>query len=449
MKDLTPKEIVSFLDKYIIGQEKAKKAVSIALRNRARRKKVSDDLKKEISPKNIIMIGNTGIGKTEIARRMADLSDAPFIKIEATKFTEIGYVGRDVESIVRDLLNVAISNEKKKMVEKVQRKMNELVEDKILNCLIPWKSNSSNNSKEDQERAKDFQKTIEKFRLKLKNGELEEKEIEIEIKKSPNNVFNKMMGFNNSQMDDMNGMLKNLFESFPKKKVNQKVKVKEARKLLREEVQENLINQDEIIAEAINKTENFGIVFLDEIDKIVSKNEYKGPEVSREGVQRDILPLVEGCSVNTRNGVIKTDHILFIAAGAFHTSSPSDIIPELQGRFPIRVELESLTQKDLESILTEPKSSLIKQYVALLETEGVTLSFTKSAIKEIAKITFEINNRNKNLGARRLATIMEKLLEDVLFEAPQVTAKITITDKYVREKLSDISVDEKLSKYIL
>ena len=338
MKDLTPKEIVSFLDKYIIGQEKAKKAVSIALRNRARRKKVSDDLKKEISPKNIIMIGNTGIGKTEIARRMADLSDAPFIKIEATKFTEIGYVGRDVESIVRDLLNVAISNEKKKVVEKVQRKTDKLVEDKILNCLIPWKSNSSNNSKEDQERAKDFQKTIEKFRLKLKNGELEEKEIEIEIKKSPNNVFNKMMGFNNSQMDDMNGMIKNLFESFPKRKVNQKVKVKEARKLLREEVQENLINQDEIIAEAINKTENFGIVFLDEIDKIVSKNEYKGPEVSREGVQRDILPLVEGCSVNTRNGVIKTDHILFIAAGAFsyllafrHHTGASRKIPHTSG----------------------------------------------------------------------------------------------------------------------
>ncbi len=447
MKELTPKKIVAFLDKYIIGQEKAKKAVAIALRNRTRRKKVAGELQKEISPKNIIMIGNTGIGKTEIARRIAALSDAPFVKIEATKFTEVGYVGRDVESIIRDLVNVAINNERKKVFSQSENKIEVLVEDKILQYLIPH--NPSNNQEGDKNT---FQNTTEKFRKKLRQGELEEKEIMISIKKKSASPFSGgMMNF--SQMDDlkdMSGMIKNFFDSMPKKQITQKLKIKDARKVLKEEIQEDFINQEEIINQAIQKTENFGIVFLDEIDKIVSKDNHKGgPEISREGVQRDILPLVEGSSVSTRYGVVKTDHILFIAAGAFHMSSPSDIIPELQGRFPIRVELEPLTQKDLEAILVEPKNSLIKQYTALLSTEGVTLTFTKPAIKEIAKIAFDVNNRNKNLGARRLATVMEKLLEEILFEAPQVTSKITISDTYVKEKLANLAVDEKLAQYIL
>ncbi len=481
-QDLTPKEIVAYLDNYIIGQNNAKKAVAIALRNRSRRKKIKGELQKEISPKNIIMIGNTGVGKTEIARRIAALSDAPFIKVEATKFTEIGYVGRDVESMIRDLLSVAINNTKKKVFAKTLAKAETIVEEKILDALLPnvsttqsTKSNlggnldhgnfvnlsgnptdnlSESTSNDTSDANEQFKKTREKFRQKLRKGDLEEKEIEVRASQMSNNhsnPFDAIFKFNGpmDEMKDMGGMIKNMFNSLPQKRKNKKLKIKEARKYLLEATQEELVNHDEVIQEAIYKTENFGIVFLDEIDKIVSKGEYKGAEVSREGVQRDILPLIEGSSVNTKYGLIKTDHILFIAAGAFHISSPADIIPELQGRFPIRVELESLTEKNLEQILVEPKNSLLKQYIALLETEGITLNFNKSAIKEIAKITHDVNVHNKNLGARRLSTVMEKLLEEILFEAPGITPKITINDKFVKEKLSDLSVDEKLSRYIL
>ena len=467
LKDkLTAPDIVKELDKYIIGQQTAKKAVAIALRNRTRRKNVVGDLRDEISPKNIIMIGATGIGKTEIARRLANLTGAPFIKVEATKFTEVGYVGRDVESIVRDLVNKSINEEKKASESLVKEEATKLTEEKILDSLLPRRESSSMGSSNasislsnnlssnegdgvnEKEVEKTMVKTREKFRQKLKNKDFEDKYIDIEINATRNKnafiEFSPEKGF-----EQIDSMMQNILGQLGGGNKNKKLKIKDARNILQANFCEKLIDMDKVIQTALEKTESTGIVFLDEIDKIAAKESSRGPDVSREGVQRDILPLVEGCNVNTKYGVVKTDHILFIASGAFHMSSPSDLIPELQGRFPIRVELESLGVKDLEKILTKPKNALIKQYQALLSSEGVDLTFDNSAISEIARIASEVNRITYNIGARRLATVMEKLLEDLLFNAPNVDKTISITGDYVKKKLKGIEKDKDLSKYIL
>ncbi len=446
---LTPKKIVELLDKYIVGQNEAKKAIAIALRTRYRRHKVQSDIKEEIMPKNILMIGPTGVGKTEIARRIAKITNAPFVKVEASKFTEVGYVGRDVESIIRDLARISYEMVKQEELKKVEDKAKKEAEERVLDILVPPIKKRSIYDTEEEER---IQRTREKFREKLKNGELDNKVIEITINPQRNDQFMPFIEVAAAPIDELDSSLRDMLDNIlPGRKKTRKVTVKEALRIFQEEEAQKLIDKDKVKEKAIEKASNDGIVFIDEIDKIVTKSgSSHGPDVSREGVQRDLLPIVEGSTVNTRYGSIKTDHILFIAAGAFHQVKPSDMIPELQGRFPIRVELKPLTKEDFIRILKEPKNALIKQYKALLETEEINLEFTDDAIEKIAEIAEKINKETENIGARRLHTLLEKLLEDISFEAPDIESKdITIDANYVAEKLSDIVEDRDLSRYIL
>lgn len=445
---LIPKTIVEFLDRYIVGQHNAKRSVAIALRNRWRRLQVPEDLQEEIMPKNIIMIGPTGVGKTEIARRISRLVNAPFIKVEASKFTEVGYVGRDVESMIRDLTEISINITRKDAMESVKEKAEENVKSRILDLLIPSTPIRSSEDMEDQIR--DDSNLRQKFSDKLERGELDDKVIEI---KTQNRGFGPSVEFfpvTGSEGMDIN--IKDMMSSLmPKQSKKRKVTVAEAKKIFQQEEAEKLIDTDDINAASVKRVEQSGIIFLDEIDKITSKSDVHGSgEVSREGVQRDLLPIVEGSTVNTKYGPVKTDHILFIAAGAFHIAKPSDLIPELQGRFPIRVELDSLTKEDFVRILKEPKNSLVRQYVELLKTEGVTLEFRDDAIEELARISSEVNEKTENIGARRLHAVLEKLLDEVSFNAPDLTGQsIVLTEKYVQERLTDIAKDQDLSRYIL
>ena len=446
MKQLTPKQIVKELNRYIIGQNDAKKAVAIALRNRWRRQQVEGSLKDEIMPNNIIMIGSTGVGKTEIARRLASLSNAPFIKVEASKFTEVGYVGRDVESMVRDLMDTSVSLVEREKESEVIELAERLANERVLDILFPNDNKSKN--KQSEESKKRYERTREKMRRKLDDGKFEDKMIEIEVSDEP---AIGMQVFGPLGMEDIGMNIKDMLSgSLPKSKRSKKMKVKDAREVLIEIESGKLIDQDEVIRIAKERIEDNGIIFLDEIDKVVGTNGGTGPDVSREGVQRDLLPIVEGCNVSTKYGVIETDHILFIAAGAFHVSAPSDMIPELQGRFPIRVELSKLTKEDFVKILTHPRSALIKQYKALLAAENVELEFNDASIKAIAELAYEVNRKMENIGARRLHTIMTTLLEKPLFEQPKRgEQKILITAKLVRDALKGIVEDQDLSRYIL
>ncbi len=446
MDNLTPRKIVGELDKYIIGQNKAKKAVAIAMRNRWRRQRLSPELRDEVLPKNIIMIGPTGVGKTEIARRLSKLANAPFVKIEASKFTEVGYVGRDVESMIRDLTEISISMVKSEHIAKVQEKAKNLAEERVLDLLLPQPRMSRATGVEDEEKEK-HKETRERLRTHLREGKLDSRYVDIEVKE-------KVMPFgvvSNVGLEDLEINLKEMLGSFlPEKSKRRKVKIPEALSIIQQEEANKLIDIDKVTREAIERVEQSGIVFLDEIDKIASRGYSHGPDVSREGVQRDLLPIVEGTTVTTKYGPVRTDHILFIAAGAFHMSKPSDLIPELQGRFPIRVELDALGKEEFVRILTEPYNALIKQYTALLSTEDVTLEFTAESIDEIADIAAHVNERTENIGARRLHTVLEKLLEDISFEAPErKNGKLAIDKNYVKEKLSEIVKDEDLSRYIL
>jgi len=451
LRSLTPKQIVKELDKYIVGQEKAKKSVAIALRNRWRRQMVEEDLRDEILPNNIIMIGPTGVGKTEIARRLAKLTGAPFIKVEASKFTEVGYVGRDVESMVRDLVELAVNMAKSEKSEEVEDLAYERAEERILDLLLPPlpKKSSLPETPEEAQRMESWRKSRSKLKEKLDNGELEEREVEIEVR---SRVMPTVEIFSSAGLEEMDMNLQDTLGAFlPTKKKRRKVTVEEAREILFQEEVERLIDMDKVIAEALDRVENSGIIFIDEIDKVASATGPKsGPDVSREGVQRDILPLVEGCNVPTKYGMVKSDHILFIAAGAFHGVKPSDLLPELQGRFPIRVELQSLSREDFVRILQEPKNALIKQYQALLRSEGVEVAFDQDAIEEIAEIATRVNAEAENIGARRLHTVLTTLLEDYLFDLTgQKDKKLRITREYVSEKLREIVSDRDLSKYIL
>jgi len=480
----TPRQIVEELDKYIIGQDEAKRSVAIALRNRARRQMLSEDMRDEVVPKNIILKGPTGVGKTEIARRLARLANAPFIKVEASKFTEVGYVGRDVESMVRDLTDLAVNMVKLEHTEAVREKAELEAEERLLDYLLPppkqrrrtgrlvqmpemengSESDASPSAAEAETKVLEyhvqtdekpqhddsFQRTRERLRQRLKDGKLEDKPIEIEVQ-------NRTMSFieiftPGGSFEELDINLKDMFGSMlPKQTKKRKVSVAEARRILIQEEADKLIDMDKVIGEAISRVENSGIIFLDELDKIAGReSKGVGPDVSREGVQRDILPIVEGCTVATKYGMVRTDHILFIAAGAFHVSSPSDLIPELQGRFPIRVELTSLDAEDFKRILTEPKNALVKQYTSLLETEGISVTFTDDAIDEIAAMAFEVNQQMQDIGARRLHTIMEKMFEEISFSAPELREKdINIDAQYVRQQLSGIVEDRDLSRYIL
>ncbi|MFN3920700.1 MAG: ATP-dependent protease ATPase subunit HslU [Methylohalobius sp.] len=438
---MTPREIVHELDKHIIGQQQAKRAVAIALRNRWRRSRVSPELREEITPKNILMIGPTGVGKTEIARRLAKLANAPFIKVEATKFTEVGYVGRDVESIVRDLVEVAVKLTREAELEKVRSRAEKAAEERILDVLVPPPSSWS----EQQERESPAR---QRFRDKLRAGQLNDMEIEIEVQAPAMGV--EIMA--PPGMEEMTSQLQSLFQSLTSGRTRRrKLKIKDALEVLREEEAAKLINEEEIKLRAVEMVEQNGIVFLDEIDKICRRSEMgSGADVSREGVQRDLLPLVEGSTVSTKYGMVRTDHILFIASGAFHLAKPSDLIPELQGRFPIRVELNALTVEDFVRILTEPDASLTEQYKALLATEGVKLEFTPDGLARIAEIAWQVNERVENIGARRLHTVLERLLEEVSFEAPDLPGKTVVIDAaYVDSHLKDLAQDEDLSRYIL
>ena len=451
-QELTPKQIVQELDKYIIGQDNAKKSVAIALRNRWRRQQVADELREEIMPNNIILIGPTGVGKTEIARRLARLANAPFVKVEASKFTEVGYVGRDVESIIRDLVDLAVSMVRSQKTAAVEEKAAEMAEDRLLDILLPPISKGDDNKETkgtevDELKAK-WNRTREKLKGQLRAGQLDERTVELEV---PSENFPMMQIVSPMGIEEMGLNIQDLLgPMFPKKIKKRKMKIPDARRYLIQEESQKLIDMEEVIREAIQRVENSGIVFLDEIDKIAGEDAGHGPDVSREGVQRDLLPVVEGTNVLTKYGMVKSDHVLFIASGAFHVSKPSDLIPELQGRFPIRVELDSLTTEDFVRILTEPENALLKQYTALLATEGVTIDFTKEAIYQIAKTASDVNERAENIGARRLHTILTTLLEDILFEVPNPKIKkITITDKKVNDTLKDIVEDEDLSRYIL
>ncbi len=459
--EMSPREIVQSLDEYIIGQKNAKKAVAIALRNRMRRRKLDASMREEIYPKNIIMIGPTGVGKTEIARRLSKLYGAPFIKVEATKYTEVGYVGRDVESMVRDIANISLNMVKTELRGKLvdHAKMN--AEEVILDILIPdnakqssmgYMSEANPEDPGEQERRERYLETREMMRKKLKAGKLNEQEIELDISQSPAGGMPMMQVFGAANLEEMDNQIQNLLgDLVSKKNKKRKVPIKEAIEILADIEADKLLDQEKLQKEAARRVEEMGIIFIDEIDKIAGKESRGGgADVSREGVQRDLLPIVEGATVNTKIGPIKTDHILFIAAGAFHMSKPSDLIPELQGRFPIRVELDKLSMDDFVKILTAPKSSLTKQYQALLSTEGISLEFKEDAIKEIALIAFEVNEKNENIGARRLNTILERLLEDISFEGPELVEKNQVIDaNFVRNKLNEIVENRDLSKYIL
>ena len=447
MKDLTPKEIVSELDKYIVGQKNAKKSVAIALRNRWRRQRLSDEMREEVVPNNIILIGSTGVGKTEIARRLANLADAPFIKIEASKFTEVGYVGRDVESIVRDLMDIAVSMVQSEMEKTVSEEAENLANERLLDLLFPT-NGAPKTASENPEVAERQQRTRDKLRNKLMAGKFEDKVVEIDVSSEGMPM---MQVFGPVGLEEMGMNLQEIFGSaIPKKRKQRRTIVSEARRILAMEEGTKLIDHEEALREARSRVENSGIVFLDEIDKVVGGNTGAGPDVSREGVQRDILPIIEGSNVITKYGVVRTDHVLFIAAGAFHVSKPSDMIPELQGRFPIRVEMDTLNSDDFIKILTHPQNALIKQYTALMETEGVKLKFTKGAINAIAQIATEVNEAMENIGARRLHTIMTTLLEDILFEKSEVASEsVSITKEMVVGQLSKIVQDQDLSRYIL
>jgi len=442
MSQMTPREIVQELDKHIIGQDDAKRAVAIALRNRWRRMQVPDALRDEITPKNILMMGPTGVGKTEIARRLANLARAPFIKIEATKFTEVGYVGREVDSIIRDLADSAVKLTRELEMDKVRHRAEDAAEDRILDALLPPPANNLG-----QPEKPDTSETRQKFRKKLREGDLDDKEIEIEVQ--PPQVGVEIMA--PPGMEEMTGQLQNMFQNFSSgKKRSRRLKIREAFKLLVEEEAGRLVNDDEIKIEALKNVEQSGIVFIDELDKVARRSDVTGADVSREGVQRDLLPLVEGCTVTTKYGMVRTDHILFIASGAFHTAKPSDLIPELQGRFPIRVELNALKAGEFARILTEPDASLSEQYTALMNTEGLTLRFDESGVHRIAEIAFRMNEQNENIGARRLHTVMERLVESLSFEAADRGGQSVMVDAaYVDEQLGELLKDEDLSRYIL
>ena len=444
--NMTPQETVVALDRYIIGQTDAKKAVAIALRNRWRRLQLDDDLKDEILPKNIIMIGATGIGKTEIARRISRLVNAPFVKVEASKFTEVGYVGRDVESMIRDLTDYSVNMVNQEQMERKQEAAKEMVEERLLDLLLPPMESEKDAAKEDSS----TNPTREKFRKKLRSGVLDKRSVELDVSERTSGTVMEFMPISMNDNMDMNirDMLSNMM---PKQSKRRRVSIEDARNILQQEEVSKLIDMDEVSREAVARVEQSGIVFLDEIDKVASRRGHsQGPDVSREGVQRDLLPIVEGSTVNTKHGPVQTDHILFIAAGAFHLTKPSDMIPELQGRFPIRVELLALSKNDFVRILTEPKNALIVQYTALMKTEGVELEFTKDAIDTIAEIACQINEDSENIGARRLHTVMEQLLEEVSFTAPDLKEqKISITPKYIQSRLSDLLKNQDLSRYIL
>ncbi|MCS7175710.1 ATP-dependent protease ATPase subunit HslU [Pseudothermotoga sp.] len=457
--ELTPKQIVAELDKYIVGQYQAKRAVAIAIRNRIRRQKLPEKWQKEVLPKNILMIGPTGVGKTEIARRLAQLSGSPFLKVEATRFTEIGYVGKNVESMIRDLVEISVNMVKKEMMEQVKEKAEMMVEERILDALVPDSKKPQSvglmglfgiqqQPQQSLEERKLIRQRREEMRQKLRSGELENELIEVEVEKEAT-PFMGIVG--SAELEDLGIDLSNMLGNLlPKTKQRKRLTVAEARKVLLPIEAEKLIDMDKAVQEALDRAQNRGIIFIDELDKIAIKSSGVGPDVSRQGVQRDLLPIVEGTTIMTKYGPVRTDYILFIGSGAFHMSKPSDLIPELQGRFPIRVELSPLTQKDFVRILTEPENAITKQYQALLATEGVELIFTQDGVEEIAKIAYDLNQRLENIGARRLYTVVEKVLEDVAFEAPEVSEKKILVDaKYVREKIGAIAADEDLSSYIL
>ncbi len=452
--NLIPRRIVEELDKYIVGQKEAKRMVAIALRNRWRRQRLPEELKDEVLPKNIIMMGPTGVGKTEISRRLAKLSGAPFIKVEASKFTEVGYVGRDVESMIRDLVELSVNMVKAQHNVTVQEKASKLAEDRLLDLLLPPPARNTptgvySDSKETTPPPTDsYEKSREKLRQQLKDGKLDKRMVELDV---PDKSTPPIGVISNIGMEDLEMNLRDMLGNMmPGKKKKRRVKIPEALALLNQEEAAKLIDMDEVVHDAVKRVENSGIVFLDEVDKIASREKGQGPDVSREGVQRDLLPIVEGSTINTKYGMVKTDHILFIAAGAFHTAKPSDLIPELQGRFPIRVELNSLGKEEFIRILTEPKNSLKKQYVGLLNTEGVDLIFTDDAIEAIAETAVQVNERDENIGARRLFTILERLLDKVSFDAPELENKKVVVDaKYVEDRMDKVAQDSDLSRYIL
>ncbi len=449
LDDLTPRQIVEELDRYVVGQAAAKRAVAIALRNRIRRQKLPEEIARDVLPKNILMIGSTGVGKTEIARRLARVADSPFIKIEASKFTEVGYVGRDVESMVRELAEISVELTKQAAFEEVRPLAEENVEEKLLDILLPSSALHYQTLPEEESASESsYNRTREKLREQLRRGDLNDRMVEVEIQDRGNTTIDFVGG---QGMEEMGVNLKDMFGNlFPSKTVRRRMKLADARGSLLREEQENLVDSEQIVRTAIKKAENSGIIFLDEIDKIAGRESGGGPEVSREGVQRDLLPIVEGTNVNTKYGMVNTEHILFIAAGAFHVSKPSDLIPELQGRFPIRVELESLTIDDLKRILTEPRNSLIKQYQALLETEGVQLEFTDDAVAKLAEMTAEINRSTENIGARRLHTLLEKLLEEVSFLGNELEEKLQVIDaSYVDNRIGGLIKDQDLRQYVL